>query len=248
MDATPSLDDLLQVERIRGRIRGKASLERWYRECYAKYADCVARCAGEGAVLELGSGAGFLKEFMPDAITSDVVPYPGVDRVIDATLLPFDDGALRAILMLNVFHHIADVGAFLSEAERCLSVGGRLFMVDQNVGWISLPILKYAHREPFDARALDWHFESTDPLGSANGALAWVVFQRDRALFEQRHPKLRLEAYRTHTPLRYFLSGGLKPWSLLPGWAFPLATTLDRTLTRLSRSLGSFVDIELVRV
>ena len=77
--------------------------------------------------------------------------------------------------------------------------------------------------------------------------MAWIVFQRDRELFEERFPGLRLATYRLHTPLRYFLAGGLKRWSLLPGWAFPFATDLDHGLARLSPRLASFVDIELVR-
>lgn len=241
------LDDPVRVDAIRRRIRSKPALERWYRECYAKFADCVERSAGDGPVLELGSGAGFLKELMPDVLTSDVLPYEGVDRVVDATQLPFGAGDLRAILMLNVFHHIGDVEAFLGEAQRCLADGGRLFMVDQHLGWISTPILKYGHDEPFDADTRDWRFESTGALSSANGALAWIVFERDRALFERRYPHLRLERYRSHSPLRYFLAGGLKSWSLLPGWAFTPASVLDRSLTRLTPRLGSFVDIELLR-
>lgn len=243
-----SLDDPGRVDAIRRCIRSKPALELWYRECYAKFADCVARTSGEGPVLELGSGAGFLRELLPGVLTSDVLPYEGVDRVIDATDLPFEDGALRAILMLNVFHHIPDVGAFLREAERCLAPGGRIFMVDQHVGWISRPILSHGHQEPFDAQTREWSFRSEGPLQSANGALTWLVFRRDRALFERRHPALRLERYRPHTPLRYFLAGGLKPWSLLPGFAFPLASAFDRALLRLSPQLGSFVDVELVRI
>jgi len=242
-----SLDDPGRIDEIRRCIRGKPALERWYRECYARYADCLARTEAAGAVLELGSGAGFARELLPELITSDVLPYEGVDRVIDATRLPFEDASLRAILMLNVFHHIPDVDAFLAEAERCLAPGGRVFMVDQHVGWISRPILARAHHEPFDDATRDWRFHSEGPLRSANGALAWLVFRRDRALFEARHPALALEHYRPHTPLRYFLAGGLRRWSLLPGFAYPLASALDRALLRLSPQLGSFVDVELVR-
>lgn len=246
MDA--SLDDPGRIEAIRRVIRGKPALERWYRECYARQAACLARTRAAGAVLELGSGAGFLREVVPEVVTSDVLPYAGVDRVIDATRLPFADASLRAILMLNVFHHIPDADAFLSEAERCLASGGRIFMIDQHVGWISRPVLAHGHHEPFDAETREWRFRSDGPLRSANGALAWIVFRRDRALFEARHPGLRLERYEPHTPLRYFLAGGLKPWSLLPGFAFPLASALDRALLRLSPELGSFVDVELLRV
>jgi SAM-dependent methyltransferase len=155
-----SLDDPGRIDAIRRCIRSKPALERWYRECYAKYADCVARAAGEGTVLARGSGAGFLRELLPDVVTTDVLPYRGVDRVIDARQLPFPDASLRAILMLNVFHHIPDADAFLSEAERCLAPGGRVCMIDQHVGWISRPILAHAHHEPFEPEARDWRFHS----------------------------------------------------------------------------------------
>jgi SAM-dependent methyltransferase len=241
------LDDPARVDALRRLIRSKPALERWYRECYAKYAACVARCPEQGDVLELGSGAGFLAEVMPDAVTSDVLPYAGVERVVDAAQLPFADASLRAILMLNVLHHLADVEAFFREAERCLVPGGRVFLVDQYLGWISTPILRYLHHEPCDPRAERWGFDTSGPLSGANGALAWIVFERDRALFEQRFPGLRIAAVRPHTPLRYFLAGGLKRWSLLPGAAFPLASALDVALSRASPRWCSFLDVELVK-
>lgn len=242
-----AIDDPARIREIRSRIRGKRALERWYRECYRKYSDCIGRCPDRGKIVEIGSGGGFAKEIVPEIVTSDLLPYEGIDGVSDATCFPYPDASLRTILMLNVFHHIRDVAAFLAEAQRCLVPGGRVFMVDQQPGWISTPILKLGHHEGFDAAAPDWRFPSRGALSSANGALAWIVFQRDRALFEERFPMLRLALYRPHTPLRYFLSGGLKRWSLLPGWAFPLATAVDRGLTRVSPRLASFVDIELVR-
>ncbi|MGH0032541.1 MAG: methyltransferase domain-containing protein [Myxococcota bacterium] len=248
MAEAPSLNDPQRVDAIRRCIRGKPALVRWYREGYAKWAEGLSRCPADGVVLELGSGAGFAREVVPDLVTSDVLPYEGVDRVVDATALPFGDGTLRAILGLNVFHHIEDVSAFLREAERCLAVGGRVFLIDQHVGWISRPILAHAHHEPFDAETRDWSFASEGPLSSANGALAWIVFERDRERFAREHPGLRLERYAPHSPLRYFWCGGLRPWSLLPGFAFPLATALDRALVALSPRFGSFVDVELVRV
>jgi hypothetical protein len=121
-------------------------------------------------------------------------------------------------------------------------------MVDQHPGWISTPILRYLHDEPFRPEAREWTFASTGPLSGANGALAWMVFQRDRSRFEARYPRLRLERYRPHTALRYWLSGGLRPWSLLPGWAFPLATRIDRLLGRISPEFGSFVDVEILKL
>ena len=103
------------------------------------------------------------------------------------------------------------------------------------------------HHEPFRMDASEWNFESTGPLSGANGALTWIVFQRDRKRFQILFPQLELVRYEPHSPFRYWLSGGLKHWSLLPSWAFGPATALDRVLVRVAPETGSFVDVELVK-
>jgi SAM-dependent methyltransferase len=236
------------LEEIRQIIDRKPSLRTLYSEIYGRFARCLEHCPSEGIALELGSGAGFLKEVIPDVVTSDVVKDPRNDLCVDARKMPFPDQSLRAIFMFNVFHHIPDVAAFLREADRCLMPGGRIFMVDQNLGPISYPILKYLHHEPIDRHAEDWAFESSGPMSGANGALAWMVFRRDSARLRREYPNLRLLRYEPHTPFRYWWSGGLKRWSLLPRWAFGFATRVDRALCRIWPILGSFVDVELVRV
>ena len=95
--------------------------------------------------------------------------------------------------------------------------------------------------------AAGWTFEPSGPLSSANGALCWMVFRRDRADFETRFRRLSLERYQPHTPLRYWLSGGLKRWTLLPRVLYPAATALDCALAAAWPDTGSFVDVELVR-
>ena len=72
-----------------------------------------------------------------------------------------------------------------------------------------------------------------------------IVFHRDRPRFESLFPKLKLREYTPHTPLRYWLAGGLKSWTLLPQAFFPAATKIDNLLLRVSHNFGSFVKIEL---
>jgi SAM-dependent methyltransferase len=240
------LDDPRRYQDLRRRIRGKYALDALYREVYARYAECVSRCPPRGGILEIGSGAGFARELLPGLIASDILPYAGLDLVLDARRLPFAAGALRAILMFNVFHHIPDVGAMLAECERVLRPGGRVLIVDEHPGVIGGPVLRFIHHEPY-VRDAGWTFESTGPLSGANGALCWIVFQRDRAVFERRFPRLAVERYQPHTPLRYWLSGGLKRWTLLPRVLFGAATALDRGLVSIWPDTGSFVDVELVR-
>lgn len=248
MGCSDELDDIGRESLLSRRIREKGALRQLYQETYQKFAACIERCPVGGQIIELGSGGGFAKEVIPQLTTTDVLDYSSIDRVVDATRMPFTDNSLRCILLYDVFHHIPAVESFLREAERCLKPGGRIFMVDMHPGLIGKPILKYGHHEAFDDETEEWAFEASGPLSSANGALAWMVFRRDRNRLSRVVPGLRLLHYTPHTPLRYWLSGGLKWWSLLPGFAFNAATRIDRLLTGLHAELGCFVDIELVKL
>jgi SAM-dependent methyltransferase len=251
-ERTLELDSPARIIELRSLLRSKGFLRRFYEEVYSKYQSAVERSAQDGVqdgiIVELGSGASFIKDVIPDAVTSDVIPYPGIDQVLDATRLPFADESVRAILMMNVFHHIPDVEAFLREANRCLKPGGRVFILDQTVGWLSKIMLGKLHHEPFRPDATSWRFDSTGPLSGANGALAWIVFQRDRKRFESLFPGLRIAQYQPHSPFRYWLAGGLKAWTLLPGWSFDWVTKLEKLLSRLHPGWCCFTDIEIVKI
>lgn len=242
------LDDPGRIHQLRQVVAQKPFLRQFYLEIYQKYARCLAQCPPEGVALELGSGASFVKEIIPEMVTSDTLPYEGVDRVVDATAMPFESGALRGIFMTNVFHHIPRVDLFLAEAQRCLKPGGRVYIFDQYPGFLATPLLRYAHHEPFHPESNNWDFPSTGPLSGANGALAWMVFERDRRRFETEYPGLRLMKSRSHSPTKYWLSGGLSsPWGL-PGWMFKPVSAFDGALMALGQRWGSFYDVELLRV
>jgi len=241
-----AIDHPGRIDYIRGLIENKKPLRQYYLEIYQRYLNCLAHCPQEGKVLELGSGGGFLKKVIPDAVTSDVLPYAGVDEVIDASRLTFPDQSLKAIFMSNVLHHITDVDRFFREASRCLVPGGRIFMVDQYSGVFGSLIYRYLHHEPFDPNVTTWNFVSSGPLSGANGALACIVFKRDIEIFHGRYP-LKMVRFEPHSPLRYWWMGGLKKWSLLPSSLDSFASRLDEVLIKCSNEMASFVDIELVR-
>jgi SAM-dependent methyltransferase len=246
--SSSELDSTDRIGELRRRIKEKAGLRAFYESSYNRYKVCLSRCPPEGIALELGSGGGFAKERIPQLVTSDFLAYPGIDRVVDATHLPFDNGSLRAILMLNTFHHIPDVSAFFAEASRCLVPNGRVLIIDHHSGWLSSLILRYAHHEPFHPDARDWAFQSTGPLSGANTALAGIVFRRDAARFSECFPELLVERFEPHSPFYYWLAGGLKRWSLIPAWKPAVLATmqLDSLVLKLAGScMASFVNIEL---
>src|SRR3954447_13272054 len=58
---------------------------------------------GPGTVIEIGSGIGSFD----DAIHTDIFVRPGLDAACSAYRLPFRDAAARAVVLFDVFHHLA---------------------------------------------------------------------------------------------------------------------------------------------
>ena len=62
-------------------------------------------------------------------------------------------------------------------------------------------IYRRFHYEPFRPDARTWEFDSPGPLSGANGALPWIVFERDRTAFEREFPFLRVVSIHLHSKL-----------------------------------------------
>jgi SAM-dependent methyltransferase len=232
----------------RRRIIGeKPFLMAVYREWYESLARALP--IAREPVLELGSGAGFMNQYVPRLITSDILPVAGLAVALDARALPFPTASMRGIVLTNVFHHVADVGALLREAARVVKVGGVMAMIEPWCTPWSRIVYRYLHHEPFDDTAAGWELAAGGgPLTSANSALPWLVFARDRARFARDFPAWRVDSITTMMPFRYLVSGGVSMRSLMPGWAFPAWTWLERGLRPLNRSLAMFARIVLTRV
>jgi SAM-dependent methyltransferase len=239
------LDDPATTELRRQVIASKPFLKAIYDEWYSALA--AALPPGEGAVLELGSGAGYCERFIPGLITSEVVPCPGVRLIADAQQLPFSDGSLRAILFTDVMHHMPDVRRFLAEASRCLRKGGKVLMIEPWVSAWSRFVYQRLHHEPFHPEAQDWSFPSSGPLSGANGAMPWIVFVRDRQKFESEFPELAIDEIRPFLPFRYLISGGVSMRCLIPGFTHAAWARLETMLEPRMSSLAMFAFISLRR-
>ena len=236
-----SVDDPQTTLLRRRIIRDKTFLRSIYCEWYGKIVSHLP--ASRKAVLELGSGAGFFTEFLPEVITSEVFEMPGVARVVDACDLPFPAQALDAIVMTDVFHHIPDSGRFLHEAARCIRGGGRVIMVEPwRTPW-SEWVYTRLHTEPFSPDG-SWTLPPAGPLSGANGALPWIVFERDRLRFEQDHPQWRLLGVKVMMPFVYLLSGGVSLRALAPGWMYGFCRRLERRLNQCRWGMFALIVLE----
>lgn len=228
-------------------IQSKVFLRLFYERVYAYFAEELA-CVPEGTVLELGSGGGFLKEALPGIRTSDVLDLPELDMRISAMDLPFLDGSISGICMLDVFHHIPNVAKFLREADRVLVPGGRLVMWEPANTPFARIIYQNFHHEAFDPGQVEWRLADGGPLSVANGALPWIVCVRDATLRKRICPGLVLVKMESVCPLLYLLSGGFSMKQILPDRFSSLVETLEGALAPLNGYLGMFYKISLLKV
>jgi SAM-dependent methyltransferase len=239
------IDDPRTTERRRAIIQGNRFLWRIYDEWYRSIAACIPE--GPGGVLELGSGAGFLAQYIPGLITSEVFLCPQIQLVLEGERLPFSSGSLKAIAMVDVLHHVPDSRGFLAEAQRCVRSGGSVVMIEPWVSTWSRPIYTRLHHEPFEPEAKSWSFPRAGPLSGANGALPWIIFERDRLEFESEFRDLQIQAVLPFMPFRYLVSGGVSMRQLMPEGTFRAWRGFESLLSKWPRHWSMFALIYLAR-
>lgn len=239
------LDDPQTTELRRQIILSKPFLRRIYDDWYDLIRQHLP--ADTVPVLELGSGAGYLAERLPGLITSEVFFCPNVKLVANALALPFPRAGLPTIVMIDVLHHIPDVRRFFQEATVCVRPGGTIVMIEPWVSWWSRIIWTKLHHEPFRPESREWSFPGSGPLSAANGALPWIVFERDRDVFAKEFPQFTLEVVQPMMPFRYLVSGGVSMRNLMPGFTYGLWSGLERLLQPWTRQWAMFALIVLRR-
>lgn len=240
-----NIDDPNTTQLRRQIIREKRFLQQIYLEWYAALAEALPE--GPGRVLELGSGAGFLNDLIHELITSDVFSYPGIRVVLDGEKLPFSNKVLRGILMIDVLHHFSRPRCFFTEAGRCIRPGGIIAMIEPWVTPWSRFIYTWLHHEPFCPEAKEWEFHLKGPLSSANGALPWILFKRDREQFEREYPIWEIQVIKPMMPFRYLIAGGISMRQLMPYWSFALWHKVENMLQPWMNNLAMFAFIVLRR-
>lgn len=227
-------------------IQEKSFLRRIYQEWYRVIV--AALPPGQGAVLELGAGGGFMGDFIPDLITSELFYCSNVRTVLDGLRLPFAAKSLRGIVMTNVLHHLPQPRLFLAEATRCVRSGGVIAMIEPWVTAWSRFVYTRLHHEPFQPETPSWELPTSGPLSGANDALPWIIFARDRLKFEQEFPHWRIEVIKPIMPFRYLLSGGVSLRNLAPAWSFGVMKQIESAMGRWNNQLAMFAQIVLRRL
>lgn len=214
------------------------------RTIYKHYYRRITALTVSGRTLEIGGGSGNLKQFLPDVVSTDILPGAWLDTMADAQRLPFRDCAFDNIVFVDVLHHIEDPAAFFAEASRVLRDGGRIVMVEPAITPVSYPFYKFIHQEPV--------LMKVDPLCSparrefrrdpfdSNQAIPSLLFGRHRAAFGQRFPEFTITTRRFLSLVAYPLSGGFQRWCLIPRRAVSLLLRIEDRLEGLIGPLMGF--------
>ncbi len=227
-------------------LNKKRFLRMLYQDWYLELKKSLDDSDGTGCV-ELGTGGGMSKAVMPCIVTSDIILLPHIDICLSAVNLPFRNESVKAFLLLDVLHHIKDAEGFFQEAQRSLIRGGRIVMIEPASTVLSRVIWRFFHHETYDDKA-DWCIKGENPLFSANSALPWIIFIRDKDKFLRMYPCLKITCMRIHTPLRYLLSGGFSMNQIAPDFSYGFFKKIETCLSRFNRYIGMFLTVEIEKI
>jgi len=226
-------------------ILNKKFLKKLYYQWYAELTKELPHLPKK-PIIELGSGGGFLKEIHPEVICTDILELPSNDMTISALDMPFENQSIGGIFMIDTLHHIPDMDGFLKEADRTLDHGGKIIMIEPVNSMFGRFIYKNFHHEPFDVEG-GWTIPSAGPLSGANGALPWIVFERDAKLFKEKFPNFEIETIQYRNPLLYLISGGVSFKQLLPNFLYQTVSAFDYVLPKIFKQFSMFQLIVVTR-
>ena len=217
------------LDHYRSAWERKPVLRRVYNDIYDRIASYVV----SGTTLEIGGGIGQFKKRFPQVIATDIQSAPWLDVVTDAQRLPFQDGAISNIVMVDVLHHIEFPLLFLREAARVLRPGGRCIMVEPGITWGSTLFYRFIHQEPVRMRAdplLEGAPDSDRDPYDSNQAIPTLLVGRDRERLAKLLPELKQKQVTWFSFVAYPLSGGFKSWALLTDRVARYVLAVERML------------------
>jgi len=193
--------------------------------------------SGMGIEVELGSGVSPMRDSYPNVLATDTVDAPHFDMVLNAEAMDFTNNSVRAIYGQNCFHHFPHPDEFLSELDRVLIPGGGAILLEPYYGPIASFLYKRLFRsEGFDKTYPSWETPVVGPMNGANQALSYIVFIRDRAKFELKHPSLKIVHQQlAGNYLKYLHSGGLNFRQLLPDSLTGFVGLLEKLISPFNR-------------
>ncbi|HEY9525801.1 MAG TPA: class I SAM-dependent methyltransferase [Anaerolineales bacterium] len=187
----------------------------------------------DAKIVELGSGLGNIREFIPNCIRTDLFPNPWIDQMENAYQLSFPDESVSDLILTDVFHHLRYPGTALQEFSRVLRKGGRVIMLEPCMSALGLLVYGIPHDEPVAVtKKIEWEA----PQGWSPQQIDYYAAQGNASrVFVGQRFRHKLGDWRTiktqrFSAIAYAASGGFSKPQLYPTAALPLLRKLERVL------------------
>ena len=221
-----------QIEKNYEYWNQKPILKALYGEFYRLIARKLSNLP-DARIVELGSGLGNIREFIPNCIRTDLFPNPWIDQIENAYQLSFPDESVSDLILTDVFHHLRHPGTALQEFSRVLRKGGRVIMLEPCMSMLGLLVYGIAHDEPVAVtKKIEWEA----PQGWSPQQIDYYAAQGNASrVFVGQRFRHKLGDWRTiktqrFSAIAYAASGGFSKPQLYPTAALPLLRKLERML------------------
>jgi SAM-dependent methyltransferase len=186
-----------------------------------------------GSIVELGSGIGAVKEFIPTCITTDIFPNPWLDQQENAYALSFADSTISNLILLDVFHHLTYPGSALNEFHRVLRAKGRVIILEPAMSLLGRLIYGLFHHEPLGIRKpISWFApDGIDPKEAgyyAAQANASKVFLGNQ--FKEALSSWEVTTLKSLPDIAYVASGGFSKPQLYSSSLLPIIRFFEKIL------------------
>lgn len=218
------------------------------RAIYSDFYERITVACRPGLSLEIGGGSGNLKNFASEVVSTDIVPTHWLDAAADAQALPFVAGSFANVVGVDVLHHIERPRRFFAEAERVLQPCGRVILLEPAITPGSWVFYRFFHPEPVVLKAdplADGPLDHDRQPFDANQAVPTLLFGRHRSRLEEAFPNLKLVRIERLSFFAYPLSGGFRPWCLVPTGIIEPLLNIE---TKLAPMIGALMAFRLLAV
>ena len=223
----------IEIYRNRAAWLKKPLLRDVYSEFYRQIVQRLS-AGTRGIRVELGSGMGNIKRFIPDCRTTDLFPNPWLDQQENAYRLSFADESVADLILFDVWHHLEHPTAALQEFHRVLEPNGRVILFEPAVSWLGRIAYGLCHHEPLGlSQRIRWEipedFSPDTPgyyaaQGNATRMFLWGEAARHLAGW-------RIKEVTPLASLSYFASGGFSKRQCYPDAWLPFLLAVDRWLS-----------------
>jgi SAM-dependent methyltransferase len=199
-----------------------------------------------GTSLELGSGIGTIKEFIPGIVTSDLVKTDFVDMACSAYDIgsPDQSGKWANIIAMDMLHHLCRPMDFFRSASAVLEPGGRIVLAEPAATFFGRIFYTLFHQEPIKPSHIKPPFEmqpDNEQGEFANMGMGVSLFRHNRDSCAAALDEMGLETGDLvfRDLLAYPLTGGYSGKQLAPSRVLGAILAMEKFIPQfLFRHLG----------